>query len=81
MGNKVGDLYFLDYVVESANLVQIESEEKQILWHKRFSHIGYQSLNKLVKNKMVTGLDCNISSKPLLCEPCINGKHHHQKFP
>ena len=81
IANKIGNLYFLDYVVESANLVKTVSEEKQVLWHKRFGHIGYQSLNKLIKDEMVTGLDCNITSEPILCEPCIDGKHHRQKFP
>ena len=57
VGNKVGDLYFLDYVVESANLVATGSEKKQVLWHKRYGHISYSSLNKLVRDNMVTGMD------------------------
>ena len=81
MGNKVGDLYFLDYVVESANLVATGSEKKQLLWHKRYGHISYSSLNKLVRDNMVTGMDYTISNEPLFCKPCIDGKHHRFKFP
>ena len=81
VGNKAGDLYFLDYVVESANLVTTGSEKKQVLWHKRFGHISYSSLNKLVRDNLVTGMDYTISNEPLFCKPCIDGKHHRSKFP
>ena len=40
-----------------------------------------QSLKKLVDEDMVSGLNCNMTKKVGVCEPCAEGKQHHIKFP
>ena len=83
-GTKMGGLYYLDYIHdhEAANIVTKTTEvTNEDLWHKRYGHLGEQNLKLLVKDKMVTGLDCNMKKAIGICKPCIDGKHHRQKFP
>jgi hypothetical protein len=55
------------------------------LWHRRFGHLGYDNLAKLVKESMVTGM--NIAAPEFsksgkeACEPCIMAKMHRDPFP
>ena len=52
------------------------------LWHRRFSHHGYDVINKIVKDDLVTGLRINLHSKPdVICEPCLAGKMNARPFP
>jgi hypothetical protein len=60
------------------------SKEESRLWHSRYGHLGAKSLVTLAKNKMVSGFNFNknfIKDDLQVCEPCVEGKHHHQKFP
>ena len=53
------------------------------LWHRRYGHrryLGVQNMRKLVAEEMVVGLDCKMSKDIGVCEPCVEGKHHHAKF-
>ena len=45
------------------------------LWHRRFSHINYPDLRRMIDKQLVSGikLDSNASPDPV-CEPCIAGK-------
>ena len=54
------------------------------LWHSRYGHLGDQSLTKLVKDDMVSGLEYKESftkDEKGFCEPCAQGKQQHKKFP
>jgi len=55
------------------------------LWHRRFGHLGYESLAKLVASGMVTGIDLPASAfsdaNAAVCEPCVLAKHHREPFP
>ena len=55
------------------------------LWHKRFGHLGYDNMAKLVTKDMVTGIDVPASSfteaKSNVCDSCILGKQHRHPFP
>lgn len=56
-----------------------ESIDSSWLWHRRFGHLNFHSLNGL--EKLVRGL-LAISHKPNeVCESCIVGKKHRVKFP
>jgi hypothetical protein len=50
------------------------------LWHRRFGHLGYDNLHKLVLDDMVKGINVPAqsfkSAKEDACEPCIAAKQH-----
>ena len=69
--------------VERAYLAQpIETPE---LWHRRFGHLGYGSLSKLVRGDMVNGIGVKAEEfneeKTKLCEPCELSKAHRGPYP
>ena len=55
------------------------------LWHRRYGHLGFSNLARLVKEKMVTGInvaaDAFEAAKHQVCEPCVLGKQHRLPFP
>lgn len=57
------------------------TRNKGKLWHSRYGHLSMQNLKKLLRKNMVNGFDYDSSTLLDLCEPCIEGKHHHFKFP
>jgi transposase InsO family protein len=51
------------------------------LWHKRLGHINHDSLKKMLRHNLVTGLTIESSTKPdPICEPCLAGKMHANPF-
>ena len=83
---KIGNLFYLNIIDEETHenaqivMKHIETNEEK-LWHSRFGHLGMDNMKKLVKNELVNGLKYNISNSEGFCEPCVDGKHHRQKFP
>ena len=62
----------------------VRPTETAELWHKRFGHLAYSSLAKLVAADMVKGVhvpaqDFAALSKEI-CEPCILAKHSREPF-
>jgi len=49
------------------------------LWHLRFGHLNFRSLNQLVSRGMVTGLP-KFSMPEKLCEGCLVGKQPRNAF-
>jgi len=49
------------------------------LWHLRFGHLNFQSLENLSKRNLVNGLP-HIHHPDQLCETCIFGKNHRIPF-
>lgn len=53
------------------------------LWHRRFGHLNARSLEKLIRDEMVTGLkvDGAVKTKDMVvCEPCVVGKQTRKPF-
>ena len=50
------------------------------LWHLRFGHLNFGSLELLSKKKMVRELPC-INHPDQLCEGCLLGKQFRNNFP
>lgn len=82
-GRRVGDLYYLNCREnqQSARVTQGSDSPQAELWHRRFGHLGTQSMQKLVDSDMVTGLNCKITKQVGVCEPCAEGRQHRTKFP
>ena len=78
-GHRQGGLYYLclHSAQPSAHLASAE------LWHRRFGHLGRQSLTQLERHGMVRGLKVTPSSPndQCACEPCLEGKQHRSPFP
>ena len=55
-------------------------EDPSWLWHLRFGHLNFGSLEDLSKKKMVRGLP-HIHKPNQVCEGCLLGKHHRSSFP
>jgi len=52
------------------------------LWHLRFNHHHYAGINKLIKDKLATGITILSNTTPdPICEPCLAGKMHANPFP
>lgn len=77
-GVREGGLYFLKHQPKSAQ-AHVASVHT---WHRRFGHLGRQSLLKLQTSDMVEGLDMEQAVKsPNPCEPCLNGRQSKIPFP
>jgi gag-polypeptide of LTR copia-type/GAG-pre-integrase domain/Zinc knuckle len=60
------------------------SQEAPELWHRRFGHLGYESLARMQKHSMVSGISVPAAAfraaKPAVCEPCVEGKQTRAPF-
>eukprot|EP00253_Pinus_taeda_P009176 PITA_09176 len=66
----------------SSNLPSVfvaHNDEVSKLWHERFGHLNYCSLQHLCKENMVTGLPI-VSCRNGVCSGCVLGKHHRDSF-
>ena len=75
--SRCGSLYMLE--CEGCNHAYT-ALTKEDLWHRRYGHLGAQSLRQLSVEGMVKGFDYDCSKKVSFCEPCTKGKHHRHPF-
>ena len=70
---RVGNLYFLKYQNkgQSINIVKTCNE---MLWHRRYGHLGEQNLKNLVNDQLVRDFDYNASNNIGFCESCVGEK-------
>lgn len=71
------------YVVESASgnsALIAGSCDKTELWHRRFGHFNYDSLNRMANRNIVNGLE-NVKSKRNNCEVCHRCKISEIPYP
>jgi gag-polypeptide of LTR copia-type/GAG-pre-integrase domain/Integrase core domain len=70
------DGYTLCTSPESSNIASTVPLDLQ-LWHRRFSHLNYSDVKRLVSGNLVTGLSIKSNTVPdPICEPCTAGKQH-----
>ena len=85
VAKKIGELWFVDCDKKLTNEEVHNAVEpkpsKNKIWHSRYGHLGSKNLRKLAEENLVEGLDYGKSENPELCKPCVEGKHHKQKFP
>jgi len=77
-GVKHGDLDAVyEYKVTAMAAAPMETRE---LWHRRFGHLGYDSLIKLKSKEMVDGISVTEAQLKQeyqkLCEPYVEAKQH-----
>lgn len=76
-GYRRRNLYYLDQGREPHHA----HTASVVTWHRRFGHLGDQSLRKV--EKMVHGLrmKSDAGETPTVCIPCLSGKQHATPFP
>ncbi|GJT84795.1 ribonuclease H-like domain-containing protein, partial [Tanacetum coccineum] len=47
------------------------------LWHRRFDHINFKTMNKLVRGNLVRGLPSKLFENEHTCVACPKGKQHN----
>jgi transposase InsO family protein len=74
-------LYKFDNFGSSAfsSVFVAHSDDLSKLWHERFGHLNYRSLQQLCNQQMVTGLPL-VSCRDGVCAGCVLGKHHRDSF-
>ena len=50
-------------------------------WHRRFGHVSYSELQKLLDGNMVKGLHIDLNSAQPDCPICVEAKQHVKPFP
>jgi hypothetical protein len=55
------------------------SDDLSKLWHERFGHLNYRSLQQLCNQQMVTSLPL-VSCRDGVCISCVLDKHHQDSF-
>ncbi|KAF6753812.1 hypothetical protein DFP72DRAFT_749195, partial [Ephemerocybe angulata] len=51
------------------------------LWHRRFSHLGWESTKVIVRGKYVTGVSLVGALTPSKCVACVEGKGRASTYP
>ena len=80
VAEKVGNIFYLKISNEQNSLIGECKVDKNIIWHKRFGHLGKQNLDSLSKNSMVKDFDYDASIELEFCPPCVAGKQSRSKF-
>lgn len=77
----IKNLYDISFEVQFNESGNVEVENKNAkLWHKRFGHICTRNLEKLVKNKLVIGIEDLKTNKVEFCDSCARNKLTRSKF-
>ena len=76
---RVGNLYHLKYHRKEQNL-NVAEKSNEMLWHRRYGHLGEQNLKNLANDELVKDFDYNASKNIGFCESCIGGKQHRTPF-
>ena len=77
----IGSLYHLNAIDGREVVNTAVTDSNEVLWHRRYDHVGFRNLEILAANQMVDAFDYQKSSDSKLFEPCIDGKHHKSAFP
>lgn len=81
-GRREGSLYFLNQggVAHLACPSSDQNNSREMIWHRRYGHLGSGGLQTLVKKGMVNGMDFNCERGCGFCECCVEGKGHRLPF-
>nr|GEZ44958.1 hypothetical protein [Tanacetum cinerariifolium] len=81
-GDRSSNLYTIALNEVASNsstcLLAKASSLQSWLWHRRFSHLNFATINNLVKNNLVQGLPKMKFEKDHLCSACKQGKIHRK---
>ena len=49
--------------------------------HRRLGHVAHSAIRHAIVNRLITGLELDMNSKPDFCEACAKAKSARQPFP
>ena len=75
-----GRLYLLKLNIIDQCLITSEDTVEEWLWHSRFGHLNFYTLQEMSRKKSVEGLSPFVIPKKV-CRSCVAGKHHMTSFP
>ena len=75
-----GQLYLLKLSIVDQCMVSTEDTAEECLWHSRFGHLNFHTLQEMSRKKSVEGLPSFVIPRKL-CQSCVAGKHHMTSFP
>nr|GEU36917.1 putative ribonuclease H-like domain-containing protein [Tanacetum cinerariifolium] len=61
-------------------LIAKASQNESTLWHRRFSHVNFRNMNKLVKGNLVRGLPSKVFQNNHTCVSCNKGKQYKASY-
>ncbi|KAJ9535942.1 hypothetical protein OSB04_un000896 [Centaurea solstitialis] len=81
-GVRHADIYIINMNTSTDNFcfVSRASSDTNWLWHKRFSHLNFKTINQLCINNLVVGLPDFRYTKVSLCSACEKGKQTRASF-
>nr|GEW16938.1 hypothetical protein [Tanacetum cinerariifolium] len=56
------------------------TNDESMLWHRRFGHINFKNINKIVKDNLVRGLPSKRFKNDQTCVACLKRKQHKVSF-
>lgn len=68
------NLYEMKFELILPESLQVDVEKKFMLWHQRFAHLNFTTLEKVIKGNYVLGIDNKIDFPKDFCEACISGR-------
>ena len=83
VGIKLGNLYYLQSArdTEKAHSTVTNNLTMEMIWHRRYGHLGEQNMKVLANNNLVQDFSFDPKKKIFFCEPCAFGKNKRSKFP
>nr|GEY70075.1 hypothetical protein [Tanacetum cinerariifolium] len=69
----------LNNIVPHKNLTCLVAKaliDESVLWHKRSGHLNFKTMNKLVRNNLVSGLSSKCFENDHTCVACLKGKQY-----
>ncbi|KAJ9538687.1 hypothetical protein OSB04_031420 [Centaurea solstitialis] len=66
---------------KSQCLITQKSSHQSLLWHRRLSHLNYRYLDRLVKERLVSGIPMIKFEPDQLCSGCAQGKIKERLIP
>lgn len=83
---KRGRVYAIDSPDNSGSAFAAkDAKDTPELWHRRFGHLGYSSLARLVSQNQVSGVSIDPialqTAKARVCEPCVMARQTRGPFP
>ncbi|KAJ9562631.1 hypothetical protein OSB04_007791 [Centaurea solstitialis] len=66
---------------KSQCLITQKSSHQSLLWHRRLSHLNYRYLDRLVKERLVSGIPMIKFEPDQLCSGCAQGKMKRASHP
>jgi hypothetical protein len=71
LAQSVNGIYDIE-VKRSRCLRSVSDRDSAALWHRRFGHLGYESLQRLAKENMVTDCLCHQTSSVMSKRRSVN---------